>query len=155
MPLLLKKTDKTAKRFSAKSLIRDPKTRLTQRLCRRLRCDVPLRTTQQLKPNHKLPNTRRPQQWRIEVCMKLPLWMLLSIVGRRMQPHRIRKRGIKNLIVRCSDRPQDRSKIRPFSLREVLEPSHVPAWQNHHLKRPHRPERNHSNKVRILRHHTL
>src|SRR5258707_15196895 len=76
-----------------------PKSRLPQRLGRRLRRDIPLRPPQQLKPNHELPDRSRPKQRRIEVNMKVPLRMLLPIGRLRMKPHRIWERSIKNLIV--------------------------------------------------------
>src|ERR1700761_9092081 len=61
MPLSLKKnrlfrSSNTVSEFL--SLVGNPRARLPKHLSRRLRRDIPLRTTQQLKSHHKLPDAR-------------------------------------------------------------------------------------------------
>ncbi len=88
--------------------------------------------------------------------VKLPLRMLVSIARRRMQSHRIRKWSIEDLIVRGGNGLQDTREVR--SLRLSKTPAsccHVPSRQNHHFKRPHRPERDHRDKARVSRHNAL
>src|ERR1700722_7988006 len=137
------------------ALRRDSQSSLTQYLCRRFRGDIALRSAQQFKADHELPDRRRTQQRWIKVSVQLPFWMRLPIARRGMQPHGIRKRSIEDPIVRRSDSLEDSGEVRTFGLRQRLKLSHMPPRQNHYFKRPHRPERNHSDKACIRRHHTF
>src|ERR1700722_10072862 len=58
---------------------------------RALRRDIPLWHPQHLKADHKLTDSRRAQQRRIEMRVEVPLRMRLAVGGSLMEAHRVRE----------------------------------------------------------------
>src|SRR3954467_11057346 len=100
---------------------------LTQPFCRDLGRNVSLRSSQHFKSNHEFSNGRRTQQRWIEVCMKMPLRVLLAVARRLMKSHRIRKRDVENFIVGCGHLMKNTAERRCVLGREIVHAFHMPA----------------------------
>src|SRR5260370_4309797 len=80
---------------------------LAQPLRRALWRDVPLRIPQHFVADHKLLHCGRPQKGRKIMRVEMPLRISLTIRGPLVEPHRIWKRALKQIVVANRNPPQN------------------------------------------------
>src|SRR5271165_336262 len=107
---------------------------------RALGSDVALRTSQHLESDHKLSDRCRPQQWRIEVRVEVPLRVIRPIRWRLVKSHRVREGNTENFVVRGSDSLQHRGQRASLFRGELCHISEMASAAYQSLEGPYCPE---------------
>ena len=117
-----------------------------------LRRQIALRLGEHFVADHEFFDRGRAQQRRIKVRMQLPVVAVAGVVRSGVPAHRIRKRGLKQIVVADQQRLQHFRKAGPFRVGQFRQPPHWARRQQQDFIGPDRPEWNHGNPVRVAHH---
>ena len=121
----------------------------SQPLGRRFRRDVALRTGEHFISHHEFPHCGRPQEWRVEVRVKVPFWMGLPISRPLVKAHRVRKRNSKNIVITRGKTLQNIGQPTSSTRVYLVQPSAMLVREHEHLKRPNSPKWHYNSKELI------
>lgn len=87
--------------------------------------------------------------------VKMPLRMFLTIRGPLMEAHRIRERGLEEIVIPDRQTPEEVGKTLAFRFVESQETGNMTAAQDQGLERPHRPVWYQSNETLVFANNPL
>src|SRR5216684_7417715 len=119
------------------------------------RQNIPLRHAKHLVSHHELAHRGRAEQRRKEVRMEMPLRMLFFVGRLLVEAYRVRETHSEQLVVAFREAVKNVRQTIALLRSRRIQAGQVPPRQDHRFERPHRPEWDQRDKVRIPHHQAL
>src|SRR6476619_4761889 len=108
-------------------------------ICSLLWRQIALSVCEHFITDHKFLDRRRPEQWRVEMGMELPMLLFTESTRRPVPTHRVGKGDFEQIIISCQKTLENIRQTRSFRDDQVRKLQHVESWNEQDLIRPSCP----------------